>query len=302
MRRLYSALLLLASLKDGIEAIPSPACFSLYKHARKQDEIIYLFAHGLRSSQNQGLTLFSNHYNKHSWIIQQPFMLFDFPDAHEKKGYCRDEHVNLGQEEDIERMKLAYEYAIKKLPQSEGFVLTGISRGAATCINFVAMHQPERVKAVVIESPFDTIKSVVNHLLNRFNLSWMPYSSDIGMMLIDTKFERLDTQGIFPVDLIAHIPGHVPILIVGSHSDDVVPIASVRKLYTALKRTGHAHVYLLELSAGRHGRLIKGEQGPLYAACVHAFYERYGLPHVPELVEYGREILAQCQPEVVGFW
>ncbi len=302
MRRLWSMLLFGVAIINNVRAIPTPACFSLYKHNRKQDEVAYLFAHGLRSSQQQGLTLFSNHYNKNSWIIQQPFLLFDFPDAHEKKGYCRDQHVNLGQEEDIERMRLAYEYVDKKLPDITGVILTGISRGAATCINYMATCQPEKVRALVIESPFDTIKSVIDHLLKRFNLNWMPYSSDVGMMLIDTKFETLDTQGIFPLDVIGHIPGHVPMLIIGSHSDDVVPIASVRRLYATLKRTGHAHVYLLELTKGRHGRLIQGDQGHLYASCVHAFYARYGLPHIPELIDEGQCILDLCQPDIATWW
>ncbi len=301
MRRLSIALPLLVAVHANVlEAIPSPACFSLYKHNKKQDEIVYLFAHGLRSSQEQGLKLFSNHYNKHTWIIQQPFMLFDFPDAHQKKGHCRDEHVNLGQEEDILRMNQAYEYAVKKVPNAEGFVLTGISRGAATCINFVATHQPENIKAIVVESPFDTIKSVVDHLLKRFNLHWMPFSTDMGMLIAETKFECLDTQGILPLNLITHIPSTIPILIVGSHSDDVVPISSIRALYTALKRTGHQHVYLLELTTGRHARLTQGAQGMLYASCVHAFYHRYGLPHNSDLVEQGQQILAECQPEIKG--
>ena len=160
------------------------------------------------------------------------------------------------------------------------------------------MHQPEKVKAVVIESPFDTLKSVVDHLLKRFKLHWMPFSTDMGMMLADNKFERFDPDGIFPLDLISHIPHHIPMLIIGSHSDDVVPIMSVRRLYTALRRTGHEHVYLLELASGRHGRLIKGEQGKLYASCVHAFYERYGLPYNRDLIEQGQQILADCQPEL----
>lgn len=286
---------------EVIEAIPSPARFALYHHNKKQNEVAYLFAHGLRSSQDQGLKLFSNHYNKHTWIIQQPFMLFDFPDAHEKRGHCRDEHVNLGQEQDIERMKQAYDFAYKKLPNVEGFVLTGISRGAATCINFMVMHQPDNIKALVIESPFDTLKSVVDHLLKRYNLGWIPFSGDVSMMFIENKFECLDMQGIFPVHLIAHIPPTIPILIIGSHSDDVVPISSVRKLYATLKRTGHQHVYLLELTQGRHGRLIQGAQGWLYASCVHAFYATYGLPHNHDLVEEGQQILAECQPDFKPF-
>lgn len=302
MKRLYVLLALSAMVPGGIEAIPSPECFSLYKHSRKQDDIGYIFAHGLRSSQEQGLKLFSKNYNKHTWIIQQPFMLFDFPDAHEMKGCCRDEHVNLGQEEDIERIKCAYDYAERKLPFCNGFVLSGISRGAATCINFVAMHQPEKVKAVVVESPFDNLKSVVNHLLDRFKLSWMPFSTDFGMFLADAKFSNIDHQGIFPVDVIMHIPRRIPIMIIGSHSDDVVPITSVRSLYAALRRTGHEHIYLLELTKGRHGRLIQGEQGQYYAACVHAFYERYGLPHNAQLVEQGRDILAECQPDLATLW
>lgn len=303
MRRLSSYLLIMWVLAPmALKAIPSPACFSLYRHNKKQDDIIYLFAHGLRASQEQGLKLFSNHYNRESWIIQQPFMLFDFPDAHEKKGYCRDEHVNLGQEEDIERLKSAYEYAHKKLPHYNGCVLTGISRGAATCINFMATCQPEKVKAIVVESPFDTLKSVVNHLLDRFKLRWIPFCKDMSMMFIDSKFEKLDIQGIFPLDLISHIPQYVPVLIIGSHSDDVVPITSVQKLYATLRRTGHQHAYLLALTQGQHGRLVKGEQREIYVSCVHAFYERYGLPHNRDLAQQGQQILAECQPELTTLW
>jgi len=257
---------------------------------------VYLFAHGLRANQEQGLELFSNHYNNR-WIIQQPFVLFDFPDAHPKKGHCRDKHVNLGQWEDMERMRRAYEYANKRMPDSEGVVLTGISRGAATCLNFIATHQPEKVRALVVESPFDTLRTVVKHLLKRYKLKWIPYSTSMGLSLADSKFESLNPKGSFPIDLVKSIPHDIPILLIGTRYDDVIPIKSIHALYDELRRCGHEDVYFLELTSGKHGKLTKSNQSNTYINCVHAFYQAYDLPHDEQFAQMGQMTLAQCQPE-----
>lgn len=298
MRRLYLSILFVVAAAGKLYPVPSPARLSVYQHAAKQKEIVYLFAHGLRSDQAQGLELFSNHYTNR-WIIQQPFVLFDFPDAHPKKGRARDKYVNLGQWQDIERMERAYTYAKKKVPECEGIILTGISRGAATCLNFAATCKKiSKVRAIVVESPFDTLKTVVKHLLKRYKLKWMPFSTSMGMQIANNKFEHLDPKGLFPIDLVKFIPHDIPILLVGTPSDDVVPMKSVRAIYTALRRAGHADVYLLELPSGQHGRLIQGSSGYRYTNCVHAFYQLYDLPHDEQLATLGQEILAQCQPEV----
>jgi hypothetical protein len=92
---------------------------------------------------------------------------------------------------------------------------------------------------------------------------------------------------------------HLPILFVHSHKDKVVPIKSSQRLYLLLKMLGHEHVYLLELNAGLHGKLIIGPEAETYQNVVHAFYKKYNLAYNEHFALKGESFLAQCQPSIV---
>ena len=68
------------------------------------------------------------------------------------------------------------------------------------------MHQPRCIGALVLESPFDSIKNVIKHLLKRFRMNWIPFSHKIGHRIAKKNFPLLDLNGIIPINLIHKIP------------------------------------------------------------------------------------------------
>ena len=111
-------------------------------------------------------------------------------------------------------------------------------------------------------------------------------------------FTSLNMNGPFPIDLVDQIDKNLPILMVHSRSDQVIPTNSSRKLYVKLLQSGHNNIYLLELARGDHGKLMQGMEAEIYQNCVHAFLQKYNLPHCDEFAQRGRSLLATCQPSI----
>lgn len=255
---------------------------------------VYLSAHGLGATQQQAQALLP--HNKY-WIINMPLAVFDFPDAKPSHLEYDPKQVNLGQQADIDRLRYAYYKTRQELPHHD-IVLTGVSRGAVTAYNCIALHKLENVKALVLESPFDTFNSVVKHLLRRFHIGWIPFSRKLAIRYVKKTFPLFDINGIFPLNISHMMPCDIPILIVHSKKDKTIPIKSSRLIYCALLQNGHKDVYLLELNEGDHGKLIAGPEGELYQNVVHAFYKKYNLPHNPTFAQRGEAILKNCQPSL----
>jgi predicted esterase len=262
---------------------------------------VYLFSHGFAATQQQGISLFARSHCRTRWIMDSPIASFNYPDSKpETTGntneYIR-EHVNLGQEKDIESLRIAFEKTQQALPEKD-IILVGISRGAATIINFVAQYQPEKVKALVLESPFDMLNAIIKHLLSRFHVSWLPFSEKITHKLCRKHFPDIKLEGIFPFTTITKIPMTLPIIFIHSKKDKVVPVNSSRQLYIKLKQCGHKDVYLVELASGDHGKIMQGQDSDFYLYTVHAFYKKYGLPHDPDFAQKGAQLLTHCQPSI----
>lgn len=270
--------------------------FTIHQGTTAHDKsTVYLFAHGFGATHQQGLRLFSRDYCHQRWLMDYPIALFDFPDAkNDNNDYLR-KYVNLGQEKDIERLRLAYTKTVELFP-NHAIILVGISRGATTIINFVACYHPENVKALVLESPFDLLSSVIKHLLGRFHISWLPFAKKISTTLCQHYFPAINLNGVFPLATVDKIPANMPIIFIHSQKDSVIPITSSQRLYNKLKQTGHDHVYILELASGDHGKLIQGSDGNSYLYAVHAFYKKYGYAHDHDFAQKGAYLLAYCQP------
>lgn len=263
----------------------------------KMSKIVYLFAHGLRSSYMQSHKL-TEGFNKERWIMHKPLACFNFPDAKTEKTICEKKEVNLGQEQDVACLAQAYEQTLAETSPDHGVVLVGISRGSATILNFAALHKPEQVKAIVAECPFDTLESIIRHLLRRFYVHWVPFSQKAGTKIVSKQFPLLDCKGIFPLKTVEGIPSTIPVMLVHSAHDNVVPINSSRRLYCQLTKAGHKHVYLLELASGAHGKALAGKDGESYQYAVHAFYKRHNLPHNEVWAKKGENLLNCCQPDI----
>lgn len=258
-----------------------------------EEKFGYIFAHGLGATQEQASLFLPNNSNK--WLIYQPTILFDFPDAKNNAMEYHSQLVNLGQKLDIMRLKDMLEKALALLPDLL-VVGAGISRGAAALLNYVALFQPDSIAGLVLESPFDTLTNVIKHLLRRFHLEWVPGSEKLALKIAKSTFPLLDFQGIFPINVVHKIQSHIPIMLIHSRKDRTIPVNSSRNLYRSLVLAGHKNVYFLELASGDHGKLVHSIESDLYATVLHAFYKKYGLPHTPQLAQNGENMLRHCQP------
>jgi predicted esterase len=271
----------------------------------KEVEIVYLFAHGLGSTQEQAYP-FAACETAPFWIVNKPLALFDFPDAKysslpEAKYAILYEHdkVNLGQALDMECLHHSYEKILEQYPHAS-VVLVGVSRGAVTILNYVALYKPKAVKAIILESPFDCFANVASHMLKRFHIGWIPFSKNICLRLIRRHFPLLDVEGVCPLKTIAEIDHSIPIFIIHSRTDRTIPVNSSRNLYKLLLKNGHQNCYFLELASGQHARLLQGHENHLYYKLVHAFYKRVGLPYIPELAHQAEHLLTSyCRPSLL---
>lgn len=273
---------------------------SAFYNYPNSERIAYLFAHGLGASQKQAISLSNTNISNLGndfCIIGKPLVLFDFPDARTREDEYRAKYVNLGQKRDLQRLHSVYHRALAELPD-HNFVLMGLSRGAAAILNYVALYDPQKIRALVIESSFDTIKGIIKNLMRRFHVDWLPFSMQIGMKIAQSQFPDLDVKGIFPLDTIVKLPKDIPIILIHSKKDKVIPIKSSRKIYLVLKSLGYENIYLLELSEGLHGKLMQGPEAEIYQNVVHAFYKKCNLPCNDMLALKGEPFLPLCQPSI----
>lgn len=291
-----------------------------FAHADYHD-IMYLFCHGLGCNATQSHYYEKVHDAKHIaeeslpqhikvpakkgseyswyfekfedlvfWVIKHPIISFNFPDAHAKHGFDRTK-TSLGQQNEILALSNAYHQAKEK---ALGVILVGMSRGASVIINFLGLNKPEYVVAAIVESPFDSVLNALQTQLQKSKINWIPdFIAATSPYVLFGKYNR---HGIYPIDAADKIQSDLPILIICSLEDTVIPAHNSAQIYLKLQETNHDHAYLLILNKGIHGHLLWHADGDLYLNCVHAFYKKYGLAHNPTLALHGEHILAQCQP------
>jgi predicted esterase len=254
-------------------------------------EIVYIFSHGLNCNDKQAKkyrTIITQSSNL-TWLINDPYISFNYPDAN-SLGFFSSK-TSLAQNNEIETLTRIYKQARKK---SDEIVLLGMSRGAATILAFAGSKNPSKLRALVVESPFDSIKNVLNQKLLDQKISWIPeYIINTAPGIIFNKYNHAN-QG--PIDHVVHIKKDLPILLVASLEDEIVPAKSTADLYIKLIESGHDHVYFLLLNKGGHGSLISGPESERYLAITHAFYRQHNLPHDNAYAQKGSSLLWQCQP------
>ena len=219
------------------------------------------------------------------WVIKQPLYTFNYPDA--QNGFDRTQ-TSLGQDNEIRILANAYE----KIKENK-VILMGMSRGATAILTFLGTRNPESVCAAIIESPFDSVLSMLDTHCGAFWLGFVPTILYTTPNLFFGKFDRF---GICPIKVISKINTTIPILIIASCKDTYVPVANSAAIYNKFYECGFTHVYFLLLDEGQHGYLLEDENEHIYLNTVHAFYKKYNLPYHAACAQQGQELLAQCQP------
>lgn len=277
-----------------------------------QDPIVYLFAHGLYANaqladyysqiplmplkvENNVLHAQSKSGYIHQWnlidqdladfwIIKKPYFSFNFPDAAD--GF-NGSHTSLAQENEIQALVNAYE----KIKFNK-VVLVGMSRGASAILNFLGTKSAHSVAAAVVESPFDSITDILDSFCRSH--WWIP--AMIRHTSPNLLFSKFNRQGIFPIKVAPHISKHIPILIIASLEDSLIPAINSASIYLKLRECGHFDAYFLLLNKGKHAYLLESDNTHIYLNVVHAFYKNYELPYNTACATQGDTILTQCQP------
>lgn len=231
-------------------------------------ELIVLFAHGLGSHEDQ-----KNIYQEAGFFPTRRVIACEFPDGLDESHSLS----TIGQDSEIEILVTAYEHIRDRWPASP-VMLYGVSRGAATVINAVGSGKLRDAAALVLESPFDCVKSVVQaDLQSKYGIGWIPgLPALVHRFLVPRWYPEYNPSGIQPNAVITKLPD-IPILMIASQQDRRVPVRSTAALYSALMRSAHDDAHMLVLQHGVHGGLVDGPDAERYKHAVLAFYERYNV-------------------------
>lgn len=279
-----------------------------FDSGKKDEELskkeTFLFAHGFAETHKQAYW-YTKDKSPFPFIIDGRLFTYDYPDATTKPWRSHWIQTSLGQSNEIIALNNAYEQVIKALATentiNNSVILMGVSRGATTVLNFAGMYRPTQVKALIVESPFDSTRSLVKNILSKIYLDTIPYATTAGHYLLSGIFWQHSTCGACAIDAIDTIDKELPILLVCSEKDSVVPASSTLLLYKKLRKNGHNKVHIFIVKKSRHARILHGPDAQNYQSIVHAFYKKYNLSHDPLLAEKGHLLLENSQPDIKAY-
>jgi len=261
---------------------------------------ITLFSHGIADTLNQAHKYTKSykknnlrHYNNY-YYINTPFVTFNYPDATKKFYRVNYHETSFGQENEINRLKKAYEATLDHCNHNCNIILYGISRGASNLLIFMGLHQLDNIKALVLESPYFSMGEVIQNILARQRLGWLSLS--YGEMIAEFIFKKYTRYGYSPKNCIKYVPTNIPIFIICSKEDQLVPYETSINVYKELVKSGNEHVYIFIVEHGKHASIINNSDGEKYQWIINAFYKKYNLPYCEESAVKGKNLLSLCQP------
>lgn len=202
----------------------------------------------------------------------------------------------MGQLQDID----AFFDAIQTCEQDDQLILFGCSRGGAATVSFLAKHNPENVVAVVLDgSPADMLASA-DPIMAQFGLG-----SSCRSLIFSVLFPAYPQDSVTPLQSVAHIKNKkLPILLIHSQNDCVVPYSHSLRLYKEFIKHGFEHVYIVLIPEGRHAFLLQEPKAKdLYLKAVHSFYKFYDLPydkmHASEDMDFYRPALDVVEQKIL---
>ena len=205
---------------------------------------------------------------------------------------------SLGQITDIRDHKRKYDALTILHPEISKVVLYGASRGGATTFSALAENQYKNVALCIIEGAPSSMSSVIKSYV-----SLVPGLSRFGAYFYNHLPVQLILGHQHKQDKASQARGHVerfpinvPLLVISSLKDGVVPVISTIRL--ALRVAAHRiasnnssaqPVYFLQLSDAGHNTYTElgTRDSQRYNRLIHAVYKMYNLPHDARLALEG---------------
>lgn len=264
-----------------------------------KNNIVTIFSHGIADTWKQ-VHGYVKSYIKNDirhvndrYLINTPYTSFNYPDATTKFYRVNYNETSFGQENEINRLNKAYQSTLARYENCD-IILWGLSRGAANILIFAGSYQLNNVKALILESPYFTMGEVIESIMIKKNLSWLPLS--YGETLAEFIFKKYNRYGFSPANCIENISKNTPILLICSKEDRLVPYSTTMNVYKKLVESGHQHTYIFIAEYGRHAAILQGPDGEQYQWIVNAFYKKYNLPYDASNATKGKDLLKLCQP------
>jgi pimeloyl-ACP methyl ester carboxylesterase len=240
---------------------------------KPEHRTVNLFCHGIRASHRMS-TVFACHAG-----CTTPFVSFNFADQ-TNNGLLlfKREEANFGQDKDILFLHEAY-HTLQQSLTDQQVILWGQSRGAATIINTLdtLIEKGMKPAAVILESPYDSLRAVIAKLIRVHPRSIIAQYGEYLAQLFFTSYCASQKKPIVAAKSLKN--KDIPILIICSKADGLVPWQSSKLVYDMLIKNGCSNAQLLVLEKGDHGALLDGEDGHLYKQTVHEFLNKYNLAH-----------------------
>lgn len=277
--------------------IPSLLLFSSLAIA----QIVTLFSHGVADKWKQVRQYVKSYsendiiYYNDRYLIHTDYIAFNYADATNKFYRVNYNELSFGQDNEMARLYNAYKKTIEKFIDCY-VILKGLSRGASNLLIFAGRYVLGNIKAMVLESPYFMMDDVITNMMKRWGIEWLPLS--YGQTLAELTFKKYTRHGYSPANCLENIPKDLPILLICSKEDHLVPYTSTISIYKKLVESGHTHVYIFVAKQGKHAAILQGPEGEKYQHIVNAFYKKYNLPHCPASAIKGEPLLVLCQPKI----
>lgn len=191
---------------------------------------------------------------------------------------------NFGQLNDIANHYCKYIQCLSEYPDTN-IILWGVSKGAATTLNAFAKNNYESVKMIVLEGCFTDIESVFKYWsLNRewYDPNFIIAKAFLWLLKYDLLKYIIDYQSqdsFNPINNVHLVPHHIPVILITSDIDKVVPTSHTLELYNKLLELNHPNVHLLQLKKSRHHAYTfdNEEDYTRYYNFIHDLYKKYGI-------------------------
>lgn len=229
----------------------------------------------------------------HGWlknsVVNGTFITFDY--------FFDAKDLDLGQGINISALKKVYDETIAKNPEAP-LIIAGSCIGSKIALEFAVAHNPEHVKAMILESPFIDLKKVLFNIGKNY-LNWLPFANNSNKRdIVQSVFQWYAPNCKANIDAshakLELINPKLPIFIAHLKNDAMCSDEEMCELVTDLRKSGNNDIYLLVLKDSKtiHGRLNQKKE---FAQATNAFLAMHNLPHDTALAKEGKALLVDAK-------
>ena len=188
-------------------------------------------------------------------------------------------NMHMAQKEDIETLNALVDLSLSQPDHDTKLILYGCSRGSATIINYMAQYNNPNIAALVLDGSPACMHEVLAPILIKRRINPVH-----ALSIFHWLFPNYTKQPIIPFTSIKKITNKdLPILLIHSQEDVIVPYSHTLLLYQEFKNQGFTNIHLIPIIKGRHaGLLLDDDVKNTYLQAVHSFYKQYHLPYNPD--------------------